>query len=113
MAERKGITSVRFWEACYMDEKEKNMDLEAKIAILEGDIRAFNTKKSELVKLNSEMQRELFETKKELERMKQEHEEDVSALRGLTRLLQKTEQKLVRAEDWIKGMKKGVMSYEN
>lgn len=50
MAERKGITSVSFWEACYMDEKEKNIDLETKIAILEGDVRAIKFKRMNLSK---------------------------------------------------------------
>lgn len=36
MAERKGITSVSFWEACYMDEKEKNIDLKQKLQYLKG-----------------------------------------------------------------------------
>lgn len=109
MAERKGITSVRFWEACYMDEKEKNMNLETRIVILEGDVRVNKSEKNELAKMNNELKRELFEAKKEIERLKQEHEEDVAALRNLARVLQQNQQKLDRTEDLIEGLKtKGV-----
>lgn len=106
MAERKGITSVRFWEACYMDEKEKNIDLETKIAILEGDVRAIKFKKDELIKTNNELRSKVEELRAERDTLMQSLGALNDAYKEKDKALAKAGRTIERAQKWVSAQKR-------